>query len=468
MSTLTMPIKKTPKRRIKIKQKIEKKKLKSKIKKKKSKSMKKRKIKIEHKPISKPKIKIEQQPISKPKIKIEHQPISKPKIKIEHQPIIKPKIKIEQQPISKPKIKIEQQPKSKQTIKIDTKSIDLDKDNFMNIFLQVKDIEITKEAKTVEITKNPINKTILLTEDKCVSCSSINVFYSNGRLCCHDCGLMQGIQIQQNAEWRYYGSDDSKSTDPTRCGMPTSRLLPESSLGSIISTKFTGKYSSDYYKMRCYHQWNAMPYKERSLYAVFKNIHSKAHKAGIPSSIIEEAKSMYKVLNETQISRGSNRRGLIAACIYIACKKKKVPRTANEIAAVFEIKPSEMTNGCKLFLSIMHKNKSVEKINIKASTSMDFINRFCSNLELSKDIIDLCFKVAENAEKYSIVDENTPPSVAAGSIYLVCSLFSTGITKKQVAKACKISEVTISKCYKKLFQYHTILLPKNILVKLKR
>ena len=83
-----------------------------------------------------------------------------------------------------------------------------------------------------------------------------------------------------------------------------------------------------------------MPYKERSLYLVFQKIYSKAHKAGISSSIIEEAKEMYKILNETKISRGSIRRGLIASCIYIACKKKYVPRSSKEIALIFEIKPS--------------------------------------------------------------------------------------------------------------------------------
>ena len=172
-------------------------------------------------------------------------------------------------------------------------------------------------------------------------------------------------------------------------------------------------------------------------------------------------------VNETKISRGSIRRGLIASCIYIACKKKNVPRSSKEIALIFEIKPSEMTRGCKNFLEIMNMNKKAKKIKVSASTSLDFINRFCSNLKLPPTVEKLCILVSKKAEHYSIVDENTPPSVAAGSIYLVCNLFSVGITKKQVGEACKISEVTISKCYKKLLQYHTILLPPTILATIK-
>ena len=47
--------------------------------------------------------------------------------------------------------------------------------------------------------------------------------------------------ISDNAEWRYYGSNDTKSTDPTRCGMPTNILLPESSIGSTVNFKNNSK-----------------------------------------------------------------------------------------------------------------------------------------------------------------------------------------------------------------------------------
>ena len=58
------------------------------------------------------------------------------------------------------------------------------------------------------------------------------------------------------------------------------------------------------------------------------------------------------------------------------------------------------------------------------------------------------------------------PSVASGSIFLVCSLLNINISKKDISTACKISEVTISKCYKELLKYHKYLLPKEILEKL--
>ena len=61
--------------------------------------------------------------------------------------------------------------------------------------------------------------------------------------------------------------------------------------------------------------------------------------------------------------------------------------------------------------------------------------------------------IASCAEEIGIVAENTPPSIAAGSIYLLSEHYKLNLTKKSIAKDCGISEVTISKTYKKMFPF---------------
>ena len=129
--------------------------------------------------------------------------------------------------------------------------------------------------------------------------------------------LLIVTNIIEGAEWRFYGASDSKSSDPTRCGMPVNQLLPESSVGTSISYRGGNK---NMYKIRKYQQWNGMPYKERSLYKVFLEIQGKCSKHNIPNVIITEAKSLYKIISSTKISRGSNRTGIIAACVYFGCQ----------------------------------------------------------------------------------------------------------------------------------------------------
>jgi transcription initiation factor TFIIB len=173
-----------------------------------------------------------------------------------------------------------------------------------------------------------------------------------------------------------------------------------------------------------------------------------AGNSGIPACIIEEAKALYKKFSELKLSRGENRCGLIASSIYMSCKRQNVPRSAKEIAKMFNIKPTTMTKSCKKFHEIL-------QMEVASSTPLDFIQRFCSRLNLDKNTKDLCMDVVTKVCELSIISENTPPSIAAGCIYMVCCVMTIEIDKKLLAEVCDISMVTIAKCYKKLWGYRS-------------
>jgi transcription initiation factor TFIIB len=318
------------------------------------------------------------------------------------------------------------------------------------------------KVDTTEPQKVEKNKHL---KDICESCQSDNLVTDNGTVICKSCGIINYCTIDSGAEWRFYGSEDSKFSDPTRCGLPTNVLLPESSLGSTVSFKYGESYEMR--KIRNYHLWNAMPYKERSLYNVFDGIQVRANDHGIPSCIIDEAKNLYKQISDIQINRGSNRSGIIASCIYKACIIQGCPRSAKEIAEIFKLNITHMTKGCKKFDEILNL-KSDQHFSSTGNTtkSIDFIERFCSKLNLGKNIVKICKHVCEKADEYNLVSKCIPPSIAAGSIFIVCNILNINISKKEISTTCKISEVTISKCYKSLLKYHKYLFPEDIIKKL--
>lgn len=282
----------------------------------------------------------------------------------------------------------------------------------------------------------------------CDHCKSNDIILEENIYTCRCCGSITDKFIDMTAEWRFYGSEDSKSTDPTRCGLPINHLLPESSLGSVIGRNVKESYEMKL--IRKYHMWNSMTYKERSLYNIFDNITVNAINHGIPTSIIEEAKMFYKTVSENKISRGENRNGIIASSIYMSCKSNKVPRSTKEIAKIFNLKTKTMTKGCKKFQDVM-------KLNVESTCADDFIQRFCSKLSLDTEIRDLCREIVAKADELCVVSENTPPSISAGSIYLCNVVCGLGISKKDMAAACELSQVTLSKCYKKLYDHRRLL-----------
>lgn len=301
----------------------------------------------------------------------------------------------------------------------------------------------------------------LLNEHFCVDCKSSNLLYEDGGLSCGSCGVKQPKKLSHDAEYRFYGSTDTRSSNPERVGMPTSQLLPEASMGSLIQQRHFD--NSAMKRMVQYNSWNQMPYKERSLYKICCRITNRSSRAGLPPIIIDRAKELYSIVKEVNISRGDNRDGLIAACVWFACKDIGVPRSSKEVAEIFDIKLQDMTKGIKFFRENWRLASNSDHISNESSNPLNYIERYCSPLPVNINVKHLAEFIAVKAILENYVDDNTAPSIAAGSIFLACQVLGNNISKKQVAESCKTSEVTISKCFKKLNDYRKNLLPKAIL-----
>lgn len=255
--------------------------------------------------------------------------------------------------------------------------------------------------------------------------------------------------IVDGPEWKHYGGEGYGNGDPSRCGIPTNALLPKSSLGSSVSNR---NKNATMAKIGRYQQWNSMPYGERSMYKVFVDIETRCSKAGFPKVIPQTAKSLYRILSETKVSRGSNRIGVIAACVYNSCKECGVPRSPNEIAKIFDISTKIMTKGCKQYTEIMRMSKTdLSRINnLKSIDLDDFIERFSYNLKIPEDEIQLIMRLSSVSQDLGLIGDNTPSAMASGCIYLYVKNFDLEINKAEISDVCQISEVTINKCCKKL------------------
>ena len=270
------------------------------------------------------------------------------------------------------------------------------------------------------------------------------------------CGVIYKDQLDNTAEWRYYGVDDNKQSDPTRCGMPINPLLKESSYGCKVICQ--GNASYEMRKIRRYTEWQSMPYKEKSQYDEFERIKILSGQSGIPKIIIDDAHRYHKKISDMKTFRGCNRDGIIAASIYIASRINDYPRTAKEIATIFKLDNTSATKGCKHAQQIVNKleidMENNDKTFYHVTTPTAFIERYCSKLSINGELTKVCLFVARRIEQSNKMPENTPHSVAAGIIYFVVLKCGLNISKRDVNMVSEISEVTINKCYKKLSKIH--------------
>jgi len=291
-------------------------------------------------------------------------------------------------------------------------------------------------------------------EDKEIicECGSKTIIEEDCMQICGECSCIIGKVIDNTAEWRYYGGDN-KGEDPSRCGLPTNSLLPKSSLGSMIGGN---RYSNNYdiRRIRQYQMWNAMPYNERTLWNVFDKLTSVALSNGIPQKIVDDAKVLYKRASEKKISRGDNKEGLIASCIYHACLMNNLPRSSKEIAKMFDIDPVILNKGNSRFQTLL-------QINVVSSSPLDFISRYCSLLDMKMEDIELCKQLVKFLEDSEIMSDNSPTSSCASILFYYSEKKKLGYLKKQFAEVCNVSEVTVIKGYKFLCKYDNFI-NKNI------
>jgi transcription initiation factor TFIIB len=289
--------------------------------------------------------------------------------------------------------------------------------------------------------------------DLCESTESIED-YAQGIVVCR-CGQVIDTLIDFSMDRVY---DDDRATVSKQASLHN-KLLPVSSLGSHVAVRG---------KLKQLHIWNSMPYKERSNNVMFKRIHEICMIHRISRKISDDAKIICKHVSGTLhlsgknvgkniITRGFNRSGIVAACLYVACRRNEETRTSREISNYFMISERDVNKGLRSLLGILENNQIISDIG--TSKIAHFIRRKCDEMRIKKRHADVAMMIANNLDRLNVGLNHTTYSLAAACILLMgdtCGLDL--ITKKAISTAFfELSDVTIAKTFKQLKSIQPIL-----------
>ena len=330
-------------------------------------------------------------------------------------------------------------------------------DNIESKYLEMSDNDIDKLLLGVNL--DDIDKDECEDVNVCSSCQSENlVIDQNGQSTCKDCGVVNSETYDEMPEF----INDIQGT--SRYGCPSNYFYPKSALGTKFRTKGYSRISN-------LQRQGQMPYREKSLLEILTKIQKKCKGYGITQSIIDSAKILYKKVTDCKHTKGKragknrimrciNLRSMIGACVFYACKLQGEPRSPKEIADIYDLEIKNVNKGCRRFLEYI----DLEALNTEfnSSKSSDFIERFAEKLALEDQYIKIAKDISTNIHKLDIASTHEPPSVAAGCILLVSVMYHLDITKKQISDVFKISDVTISKTYRRIHPYHNIVMNNNI------
>jgi transcription initiation factor TFIIIB Brf1 subunit/transcription initiation factor TFIIB len=284
---------------------------------------------------------------------------------------------------------------------------------------------------------------------------------------CGTCGTVMERPIDSGAEYRFFGLEERGGGDPCRVGAPMDTRFPTSGLGTMILSHAQGGNSSTRIAMarvRRYHTWNLLPYRERSLLQVFEQIALAATNNGFDTRTMDIAKDMYVKLVEHCDRRGMSRTSVVASSIYSALKKVGQPRKPKEIADMFHLSTAQFTKSLKYFQEILcmaHQrglltSEHADPSAMPSTRASDYISHPLSKLPISRSsfqvVREWAMRVANEVEDEEICPENMPPSLAAGVIALILSRTEDPetVSHEAIAGVCGVSEGTLQKCLKKL------------------
>lgn len=325
---------------------------------------------------------------------------------------------------------------------------------------------------------------------------------------CTRCGTVVDIPLELGAEYRWFaneGGGAGGAGDPSRCSFPVNHLMPESSLGTVINLRGGG--SAVMRRLKRYHMWNLMPYRERTLWGVFEGLQVRASNAGVSTAVVDEAKELYAQLTATAICRGQEQRdAMLAACLWEALKRQGTARLPKDVADMFNIPLRCVTKGIKQFQHLLAIRSSAQATDTYAAPAVtpvkaaggagaapkkvaeesspeetaevirararqrhaaamatavarttsyeDFILPFLTNMSVARDVAPVLERmvrhVCARVDDLGVVPENTPPSLTASVIAFCCAELKLGVDQAEIARVCSVSAVTIQKCLKRM------------------
>ena len=288
-------------------------------------------------------------------------------------------------------------------------------------------------------------KNSMITGPKCPSCGYKKMVtdQNTGELFCGKCGFVVTDKIADTgAEWRSFSNDESNRT---RVGAGTSLTMHDMGLSTIIgkaNKDATGKPLSSGVKssIERLRTWDsrsqAHSSADRNLRQALNEMDKLKDKLALTNAVVEKAAYIYRKAMERKLVRGRSIQGLVAACLYAACRNTETPRTLDDIANGINIRRKDVARCYRLiFRELDLKMPVVDPVK--------GVSRIASIAGLSEKSKRKAIVILNEAKKEGIVAGKDPMGIAAAALYLACISIGETKSQKDISIASGVTEVTI-------------------------
>ncbi|CAB3287546.1 Transcription initiation factor IIB [Methanocaldococcus lauensis] len=185
---------------------------------------------------------------------------------------------------------------------------------------------------------------------------------------------------------------------------------------------------------------------ERNLAFALSELDRITSKLGLPRHVRENAAIIYRGAVEKGLIRGRSIEGVVAAAIYAACRRCRVPRTLDEIAEASRVDRKEIGRTYRFLARELG-------IKLTPTNPIDYVPRFASELGLPGEVESKAIQILQKAAEKGLTSGRGPTGVAAAAIYIASVLLGCRRTQREVAEVAGVTEVTIRNRYKELTEH---------------
>ncbi len=290
-------------------------------------------------------------------------------------------------------------------------------------------------------------------ETICPECGSTKLIndHERGEVVCGTCGLVIDDNIvDMGPEWRAF--DHEQRDKRTRVGAPITYTIHDKGLSTMIDWRNKDIYGRDiparnraqWYRLRKWQRKIRISgATERNLAFALSELDRDSSRLGLPRSVRESASVVYRNAVENKLIRGRSIEGVVAASLYAACRRCKVPRTLDEIADVSRVSKKEVGRTYRFLTRELH-------IRLPPTSPIDYVPRFASELNLSGLVQSKAIEIINQAMDNGLTSGRGPTGVAAAALYIASVLLGERKTQRDVADIAGVTEVTIRNRYKEL------------------
>jgi transcription initiation factor TFIIB len=274
----------------------------------------------------------------------------------------------------------------------------------------------------------------------CPECGGAIIYVEEkGEDVCEQCGLIiteRAVDSSHSGK-RAYTNQEKESREHT--GAPISILLPDMGLSTVIDKD---KIKNPDLKRAA--KWNTrITWQKRNLLIASTELKRIGSNLNLPIHVKEEGMRLYIEAFKRKLLRGRSINAMVAACLYLACRAKDIPRTLQEILDESSVKAKEVRRS----MSVL-----VRELNLKTQSTdpVALIPRYISDLGLDAEIEGLTNKILIAYNSRFSIGGKDPKGLCAGAIYLACRIRELEVTQQQIVDVVGVTEVTLRSRYKEL------------------